>query len=134
MVIRKIRSFFLNELDGLAANAGILTIATTNHPERIDDAIVNRPSRFDVKYNFDLPEVELRKEFAKKWIAKFGGSGQKESVNGDATKTVTRANGIKFEMEKDEIAAKVAEMTEGFSFAFLKELYVRHLSSRFVHY
>lgn len=127
MVVPKVRSFFLNELDGLAANAGILTIATTNHPERIDDAIVNRPSRFDVKYNFSLPDVELRTAFARKWVGKFGGSGTKE-WNGGA-EPVTRAKGVKFEMGQDEIAAKVAGMTEGFSFAFLKELCV-HLHQR----
>lgn len=38
------RSFFLNELDGFAANEGIVTIASTNHPERLDPAISNRPS------------------------------------------------------------------------------------------
>ncbi|EIM84771.1 P-loop containing nucleoside triphosphate hydrolase protein [Stereum hirsutum FP-91666 SS1] len=127
MVVPKVRSFFLNELDGLAANAGILTIATTNHPERIDDAIVNRPSRFDVKYNFSLPDVELRKAFARKWVGKFGGSGTKEG-NGGA-EPVTRAKGVKFEMGQDEIAAKIAGMTEGFSFAFLKELFVSFLLS-----
>ncbi len=37
------RSFFLNELDGFAANTGIVTIATTNHPEKLDPAIVERP-------------------------------------------------------------------------------------------
>jgi len=47
-----------------------LTIATTNHPELIDDAILNRPSRFDVKYNFSLPNQELRKQFAVKWVGK----------------------------------------------------------------
>lgn len=126
MVVPKVRSFFLNELDGLAANAGILTIATTNHPERIDDAIVNRPSRFDVKYNFTLPNVELRTAFARKWLGKFGGSGTK-AVDGDAAgdaKPVTRAKGVKFEMGQDELAAKIADLTEGFSFAFLKELCV----------
>lgn len=122
MVVPKVRSFFLNELDGLAANQGILTIATTNHPERIDDAIVNRPSRFDVKYNFSLPDVELRRAFARKWIGKFGGSGT--GGKDKDVKPATRAKGVKFEMEADELAAKVAEMTEGFSFAFLKELCV----------
>jgi len=57
-------------LDGLVQNQGVLTIATTNHPERIDDAILNRPSRFDVKYNFALPSESLRKQFAFKWIKK----------------------------------------------------------------
>ena len=92
-----------------ADNAGILTIATTNHPERIDDAILNRPSRFDVKYNFTLPDAPLREEFAAKWLAK---------VNALAANT-----GVEF-TTPEATAAEVAEKTEGWSFAFLKELCV----------
>jgi AAA+ superfamily predicted ATPase len=53
-------SIFLNELDGIADNIGIVTLATTNHPERLDLSIVDRPSRFDRKYPFDLPELPER--------------------------------------------------------------------------
>ncbi len=49
-------SFFLNELDGFAANIGIVTLATTNHPERLQSAILEPSSRFDRKYPFGLPE------------------------------------------------------------------------------
>ena len=49
------RSFFLNELDGFAANTGVVALATTNHPERLDASILDRPSRFDRKYHFDIP-------------------------------------------------------------------------------
>jgi SpoVK/Ycf46/Vps4 family AAA+-type ATPase len=88
-------------------NEGILTIATTNHPERIDDAILNRPSRFDVKYEFTLPDHTLRKAFASKWLAK---------VNAFSANTV-----VAFEAP-DKTAVEVADKTEGWSFAFLKEL------------
>jgi hypothetical protein len=57
------RSFFLNELDGFATNGGILTLATTNHPERLDPAVLDRPSRFDRKYPFDLPERPERQAY-----------------------------------------------------------------------
>ena len=43
------RSFFLNQLDGLESNDGILIIGTTNHLDRIDPALSTRPSRFDRK-------------------------------------------------------------------------------------
>lgn len=43
------RSFFLNQLDGLENNDGLLVIGTTNHYERLDPAITKRPSRFDRK-------------------------------------------------------------------------------------
>jgi AAA+ superfamily predicted ATPase len=123
MVTHKVRSFFLNELDGLAANTGILTIATTNHPERIDDAIINRPSRFDVKYTFAVPARPLRVAFARKWV--------------DKVERGKVGRGIKFTMEHQAIAERVGENTEGFSFAFLKELCVaipigqRSLTQRF---
>jgi hypothetical protein len=63
------RSFFLNELDGFALNRGILTLATTNHPERLDPAILDRPSRFDRKYPFDLPEQPERQAYLALWNA-----------------------------------------------------------------
>lgn len=61
------RSFFLNELDGLENNDGILVIGTTNHLDRLDPGIVKRPSRFDRKYLFDNPAVEERKTYVDYW-------------------------------------------------------------------
>ena len=43
------RSFFLNQLDGLEVNDGILIIGSTNHFDRLDPALNSRPSRFDRK-------------------------------------------------------------------------------------
>jgi len=116
-----IRSFFLNEMDGLVSislnmtefylyiytftkeqNEGILTIATSNHPEQIDDAILNRPSRFDVKYTFELPSPALRKAYIEKW-----------------TEKTNALHSIQF---SPEFISEMAEKTEGFSFAFMKEL------------
>lgn len=96
------RSYFLNELDGFEANEGILTIATSNHPERLDPAILDRPSRFDRKYTFDLPEIEERKRYLKM----FGGQ-----LEPDLQLT-------------DEGIESVASETDEFSYAYLKELYL----------
>lgn len=93
-----------------AQNEGILTIATTNHPERIDDAILNRPSRFDVKYTFSLPTGELRKAYTLKWIQKLNSLRQGEKL------------AIEFATPDSELAEEVAKGTDGWSFAFLKEL------------
>jgi SpoVK/Ycf46/Vps4 family AAA+-type ATPase len=41
------RSFFLNQLDGLEGNDGLLIIGTTNHLDRLDPGLSARPSRFD---------------------------------------------------------------------------------------
>ena len=55
-----IRSYFLNELDGMRNLDGVMTVATTNHLESLDVAIRNRPSRFDVKIEFSNPDRESR--------------------------------------------------------------------------
>ncbi|MGL4422459.1 MAG: AAA family ATPase [Gemmataceae bacterium] len=94
------RSFFLNELDGFRKNEGLLVIATTNHPEKLDPAIVDRPSRFDRKYHFDLPAVAERAAYLGWWNQQL-----EESLR------LTDAG-----------VASIAAAAEGFSFAYLKEL------------
>jgi hypothetical protein len=94
------RSFFLNQLDGFSPNAGLLVLATTNHPERLDPAIVERPSRFDRKYHFPLPGPEGRATFLQRWTERLD-------------------PGLK--LTTGQHAELVAE-TDGFSFAYLKEL------------
>jgi SpoVK/Ycf46/Vps4 family AAA+-type ATPase len=94
------RSFFLNQLDGFAPNAGLLVLATTNHPERLDPAIVERPSRFDRKYHFPLPVEESRAAFLARWTDRL-----------DPKLRLT-----------SEQHATLVEGTDGFSFAYLKEL------------
>jgi len=96
------RSFFLNELDGFATNVGIVALATTNHPERLDPSILDRPSRFDRKYPFELPELPERQAYIEMWNA--------------ALKPALHLS--------DAATAQLAEMTAGFSFAYLKELFL----------
>jgi transitional endoplasmic reticulum ATPase len=43
------RSFFLNQMDGLSGNDGLLVVGTTNHFDRLDPGLSSRPSRFDRK-------------------------------------------------------------------------------------
>ncbi|MCA0351630.1 MAG: ATP-binding protein [Chloroflexi bacterium] len=99
------RAFFLNEVDGFNANQGVVLLATTNHPENIDPAIMNRPSRFDRKYYFSLPELAERLAYIEQWNTALHSSTQ-----------LTEA-GIQ----------QAAEVTEDFSFAYLKELFVSAL-------
>ncbi|MFN6538720.1 MAG: AAA family ATPase [Nostoc sp. EkiNYC01] len=96
------RSFFLNELDGFALNEGIITIATTNHPENLDSAISDRPSRFDRKYHFELPDILAREAYITLWNHKL--------------KTAMQLS--------DEAINQIIALTDGFSFAYLKELFI----------
>lgn len=94
------RSFFLNELDGFAANTGVVILATTNHPEKLDTAILDRPSRFDRKYFFDLPAEAERAAYLAAW---------NEHLQAE------------LRLSSEGLGPVVAE-TAGFSFAYLKEL------------
>lgn len=102
-----IRSYFLNEVDGLESNDGILMIGSTNHLDKLDPAIAKRPSRFDRKYHFKIPGPEERKGYAEYWRAK-----------------LVKNEVVDF---PDEVVGLVAELTEGFSFAYMKELFVMSL-------
>ncbi|KAF2206049.1 P-loop containing nucleoside triphosphate hydrolase protein [Delitschia confertaspora ATCC 74209] len=103
----EVRSYFLNEVDGLESNDGILMIGSTNHLDRLDPAISKRPSRFDRKYHFKLPDEEQREAYAHYWRKKLVGNRTMEFP--------------------DEVAGLIAKVTEGFSFAYLKELFVMSL-------
>lgn len=96
------RSFFLNEMDGFASNDGIVTIATCNFPEKLDLAITDRPSRFDRKYHFELPEEVDRRRYLERFQERFDPDLQ---LSGPALD-------------------RIAKTSEGYSYAYLKELYV----------
>jgi chaperone BCS1 len=50
-------SGLLNALDGVAAGEGRILFATTNHPERLDPALV-RPGRIDRKVHIGLADCQ----------------------------------------------------------------------------
>lgn len=105
LVDEKNQSFFLNQLDGFEKNDGLVVLATTNHPERIDSAIIDRPSRFDRKYHFELPQQDRRELFLSGWQQRLSGK-----VNWTA-----------------DSVEPLAQLTDGYSFAYLKELVVSGL-------
>ena len=55
-----LRSALLNMLDGLFTAAGVFTIASTNAPEKLDEAFTGRPSRFDSFYIIGDPALPER--------------------------------------------------------------------------
>jgi SpoVK/Ycf46/Vps4 family AAA+-type ATPase len=79
-----------------------VVLATTNHPDRLDPAILDRPSRFDRKYYFDLPASAERTAYVEFW--------NKE---------------LQPELRLSEVMMpELVRQTEGFSFAYLKELFL----------
>lgn len=55
-------SALLNCMDGAFSKYGIITIMTTNHADRIDDALI-REGRIDMKIKIDNPEKEMVEEY-----------------------------------------------------------------------
>jgi hypothetical protein len=102
MIDKKNRAFLLNELDGFQANTGVVVLATTNHPEKLDSAILDRPSRFDRKYHFHLPAETERFAYIDRWNSELQ---------------------AELRLSEGGVAMLVAA-TDGFSFAYLKELFV----------
>ncbi|MBM4763702.1 ATP-binding protein [Bacillus sp. B15-48] len=92
-----VRSVFLNTLDGATSKEGIFLIGTTNYPEKIDPALINRAGRFDRAYEIKLPTEDLRYGYLLK-------KGMDQFIS----------------LEDVE---KVVKETKGFSFAQLNELY-----------
>ncbi len=56
----------LNCLDGVSTQDGMIVVATANHPEVLDTAILRRPGRFDRVIEFGNPTKELRSTYLQK--------------------------------------------------------------------
>lgn len=88
----------LNMLDGIKQIDKVVYIATTNYPEKLQERISNRPSRFDRKYKINKPNAKIREYY------------------------------IKNKLEPDDLEKidlkKWVEKTKGLSISHLKELIV----------
>jgi SpoVK/Ycf46/Vps4 family AAA+-type ATPase len=95
------RSAFLNALDGLfqgvPPQGALVVVATTNYPEKLDAALLQRPHRFDRVFVLHSPGAELRRRYLR-------------------TKAQIPLRGEELE--------ELVRQTEGLSFAYLQELVV----------
>jgi len=87
----------LNMLDGLKDANGVLIIATSNEPQKLDPALLHRPSRFDRIWKFPLPRYEQRLALSSKLA---GGRFSEQALR------------------------EVARQSEGFSMAYVQEIVV----------
>ena len=60
--------FLKTEMDGITRSSGVLTMLTTNHPEDLPDALLDRPGRFHDILHIDLPDSESRAIMVRAWI------------------------------------------------------------------
>lgn len=90
------RSNLLNFIDGVKGNEGTYFIATTNHPEKLDSAVSNRPSRFDTVVEIEKPNKNSRSQLLSHYFP---------SLKGD-------------------LLSSAVKKTDGFSGAYFKELFI----------
>ena len=86
----------LNEMDGLKEDADILFVLSTNKPEALEDALINRPGRIDQLIEFPRPDEECRSRL----IELYSGNLDIDSA----------------------LKQSMADRTEGVSASFIKEL------------
>lgn len=107
IVTDSVRSYFLNAVDGIQKNDGILMIGSTNHLDRLDPGIAKRPSRFDRKYLFPNPNEKERVAYMKYWQSKLADNEEVDFP--------------------DKLCTAVAKITKDFSFAYMQEAMVASL-------
>ncbi|CAJ2514238.1 Uu.00g023570.m01.CDS01 [Anthostomella pinea] len=107
IVTKATRSYFFNEVDGLENNDGIFMVASTNHIDQLDPGLSKRPSRFDRKYLFPEPSKDERVQYVHYWRQKLIAKGDMEFP--------------------EELVVPIADITHGFSFAYIQEAFVTTL-------
>lgn len=67
---KSVQTKLLNLLDGINQTNHIVYMATTNYPENLAERILNRPSRFDKRYEFKLPTSDIRLSYLSSALSK----------------------------------------------------------------
>lgn len=107
------RTIFLNEMDGFTSNEGVLVVASSNHPGKIDEALLKRPSRFDRVFHIGLPKKRERAAFCRQILAR-----------------PALAAKLAPDFDAESIIDAVSEKTDGFTPAYLKEAFTSAALSR----
>lgn len=93
---------FLSCLDGQVENSGVVILASTNDFRSMDEALINRPGRFDVKIEIPLPTKEERHQLMQTFLNRY--------------KTVADAS------VTPDIWSNMLDMTDGMTGAYIHEL------------
>lgn len=93
---------FLSCLDGQTENTGVVILASTNDLRSMDEALVNRPGRFDLKIEIPVPTKTERDTLLRMFLDKY-------HTVGDIS--ITR-----------DLWDSVLDMTEGMTGAYIHEL------------
>ena len=94
-------SRLLNILDGVKQIEDVVYIATTNYPEKLQDRITNRPSRFDRRYKVELPNEEIREAYIRHKLT------DEDIENVDINEWVKRTEGMSLSHLKEVVISTI---------------------------
>jgi predicted AAA+ superfamily ATPase len=94
-------SRLLNILDGVKQIEDVVYIATTNYPEKLQDRITNRPSRFDRRYKVELPNDEIREAYIRHKLT------DEDIENVDVKEWVKRTEGMSLSHLKEVVISTI---------------------------
>ena len=94
-------SRLLNILDGVKQIEDVVYIATTNYPEKLQDRITNRPSRFDRRYKVELPNEEIREAYIRHKLT------DEDVKNVDIKEWVKRTEGMSLSHLKEVVISTI---------------------------
>jgi AAA+ superfamily predicted ATPase len=98
----------LNILDGVKQIEGVVYIATTNYPEKLQERVTNRPSRFDRRYKVEMPSEQIRESYLRNKLS------EKDLESIDIQEWVKASDGMSLAHLK-ELVISVAVMGKTFS-------------------
>ena len=94
-------SKLLNILDGVKQIEDVVYIATTNYPEKLQDRITNRPSRFDRRYKVELPNEDIRDAYIRHKLT------DEDIKNVDIKEWVKRTEGMSLSHLKEVVISTI---------------------------
>jgi len=94
-------SKLLNILDGVKQIEDVVYIATTNYPEKLQERITNRPSRFDRRYKVELPNDEIREAYIRYKLK------EEDLENVDISEWVRRTEGMSLSHLKEVVISTI---------------------------
>mgnify|MGYP003509873612 CR=1 FL=1 len=97
-------ALLLQMLDGASQYNGVLTIATTNFPEKVGKQYLARPSRFNIVKEYKKPDEEVRRFYISHKLAD-AGIELDDKVKEDIERYVKKTEGYTFDYVKEVIEA-----------------------------
>lgn len=96
-------ALLLQILDGNEQLDSIVTIATTNYPENLENRWTARPSRFNLVLEYKKPTKEVRKFYIYNKLKDGGIDVESEKVKADIDRYVEKTEGYTFDFVKEVI-------------------------------